>query len=104
MKDLTNQELLVAWIGSVVLFETWKAYENNAPSISMLREAPKNDIEMKQKMLDADLTIGTVAIAVGLFFTIKTEDASMLISIIIVIGALSWWRHEILETDSIKEI
>ena len=102
--ELSNNDVadvVISSVGALVLFELWKAYENNAPTLSELRDAPANDLAMRQKMLDADLGIGVIAIGVGIIFSLKTNDPLILLSIIVVLGGLSWWRHEVLEAHPI---
>jgi hypothetical protein len=96
----TERDLVVASVSALVVFEIWKAYENNAPSIEDLRAATPGDSVMKQRILDTDFTIGSIALAIGLLFTIKAKDSSIIIITAALLMALSWWRYEILEGES----
>ena len=96
----TERDLLIATVSSFVIFNVWQIYENNVPSIADLRAAAPGDTQMKQRMIDADMSIGSVALAIGLVFAYKAHDPSIVLIIIALLGALSWWRHEILEGDN----
>jgi len=96
----TERDLVVASVSALVLFEIWKAYENNAPTIADLRAAQPGDNAMKQRLLDTDFTVGSIALAVGVVFATKAKDSSLLVIIAALLMALSFWRYEILEGES----
>jgi len=96
----TERDLIVASVSALVIFEVWKAYENNAPTLSDLRAATGDDLAIKQRLMDADFTVGSIALAIGVLFTIKAKDPSIIFITIGLLAALSWWRHEILEAES----
>ena len=95
--------IIIASVASIATFEIWKSYERNAPTLAELRSTiPGSEmhLSMRQALLDADLTIGTLALVVAGVFTIQTHDPSMLLLIAAVIGILSLWRHSILNAES----
>ena len=96
----TERDLVVASVAALVLFEIWKAYENNAPTISELRASLPGDTSMKQRLIDTDFSIGSIAIAVGILFSIKAKDPSIIYIILALLVSLSWWRYEILEGEA----
>jgi len=96
----TERDLVIASVSALVIFEVWKAYEVNAPSISDLRAASPGDLAMKQRLIDSDFTIGSVALAIGAIFTVKAKDPSIIVIIAALLAALSWWRYEILEGEA----
>jgi len=98
----TERDLVVASVSALVLFEIWKAYENNAPSIADLRASDKSDLAMRQRLIDSDFTVGSIAIAVGVVFAIKAKDSSLLVIIAALLAALSFWRYEILEGEKLS--
>lgn len=98
----TERDLLIASISALIITEMWKAYENNAPTLADLRAAEPNDIAMKQRLIDTDFTVGSIALAIGVVFAVKAKDHSLIVIIAALLAALSWWRHEILEGESQK--
>lgn len=96
----TERDLVVASVAALVIFEIWKLYEKNAPSISELRAATPGDIHLKQRLIDTDFTIGSMAIAVGILFSVKAKDPIIVYVILALLTALSWWRYEILEGEA----
>ena len=95
-----ERDLLIATVSSFIIFEIWKAYENNAPTLSDLRSAAPGDLAMKQRLIDSDFSIGSIALAIGVLFTVKAKDPSIIFLTIALLAALSWWRYEILEGES----
>ena len=95
-----ERDLLIASVSAIIITEMWKAYENNAPSIADLRAAQPGDVAMKQRLIDSDFTVGSIALAIGVIFAIKANDHSLIMIIAALLAALSWWRHEILEGES----
>lgn len=96
----TERDLVVASVSALVVFEIWKAYENNAPTISDLRSAEPGDCTMKQRIMDTDFTVGSIALAVGVVFAMKAKDPSILMITVALLAALSFWRYEILEGEA----
>lgn len=97
----TERDLVVASVSTIIIFEIWKAYENNAPTIAELRSTAPGDLAMRQRLLDTDFTVGSIALAVGLIFSMKAKDSSILIITAGILISLSWWRYEILEGENI---
>ncbi len=96
----TDRGLLVASVSALVITEIWKAYENNAPTIAELRSAEPDSMVMKQRIIDSDYSIGSIALAIGVIFAIKANDHSLIVIIAALLAALSWWRYEILKGES----
>lgn len=96
----TERDLLIATVSSFVVFNVWQVYENNAPTIADLRAAAPGDVVMRQRMIDSDMSIGSIALAIGLVFAYKAHDPTIIFIILALLGALSWWRHEILEGEN----
>ena len=80
-------------------FGIWTAYENNAPSLVECRAATPGDISIRQQLLDADLTVGTIAAVIGFTFVYVTKDLTVLWLMLITFAMLSYWRHSILDAD-----
>lgn len=96
----TDRDLLIASVSALIITEIWKAYENNAPSIADVRAADPDDLAMKQRLIDADFTIGSIGLAIGVIFAVKANDHTLIVIIAALLAALSWWRYEILEGEA----
>jgi len=81
-------------------FQLWQAWNNNAPSLSECRGAHPNDLAVRQRLLDADLTVGTMAVIIGVGMTVLTKDGTALVLMLAVFGMLSLWAHQIMDADA----
>lgn len=95
-----DRDLAVASVAALVLFKVWETYENNAPSLSDLRAAAPGDTGMRQRLSDSDFTIGAIAISAALLFSHKAKDPSIIFIVIALLIALSWFRYDILNSES----
>ena len=85
-----------AAVVALATFQLWQSWQGAAPRLSDLREFIPGDITAKQQLLDADLTVGSLALIVGVAMAIYTRDFSILILMIFSFGALSLWYHAVL--------
>lgn len=85
-------EIAAAVVG-LTTYELWQAWHNNAPTLAQVREASPNDIAIRQRLLDADITVGSLAILIGVTYGILTKDVTALIVLLCVFGALSFFHH-----------
>ena len=83
----------------VAAFEVWKAWNNSAPSISEMRTAEPDDISTRQKLLDAEITVGALVLIVGGTYAGVTRNLSPLLIMVVVLGALAFFHHWILEAQ-----
>lgn len=97
MNDVTPS-LATALVG-VAAFNIWKAYESNAPTLSECRNAAPGDITIRQRLLDADLTVGTLAVIIGVSYAIMTKDFNVMILMLVIFGTLSLWRRSIIAAE-----
>ena len=85
-------------------WQLWSAWNTNAPSLAECRQAPPSEPEahlsVKQRLLDADLTVGSLALIIGVTFAVLSRDMSVLLIMVIIFGTLSLWHHSVLEADS----
>lgn len=86
------------------LADTWT---KTAPSLSEIRAAqPDGDplayAAMRQKLMDADMSVGTTAVVIGLVVSILTRDPSALVVMLLVFVALSGWQHAILTAPPLR--
>lgn len=86
-------------------FELWKAYENTAPSLSECRETDYGDVDkfynVKQRLLDADLSVGTIALVIGVTYAVLTRNMTVLVLMTVMLGVLSLWRHQVLNAAAL---
>lgn len=83
----------------VAVFELWEAYRSSAPSLAECRTAVPGDIRIRQQLMDADMTIGSLALIVGIAFAVMSKDTTVLIILLAVFGIASLWRHSILSAE-----
>ncbi len=91
---------ITTFVIATAAFGIWTAYENNAPTLQEVRAAEPGDIQFRQRLLDADLTVGTMAVVIGGTFVYITRDYTILLLMLATFGILSLWRHSILAAAS----
>lgn len=84
-------------VGAMVIgtaaFSLWEAWGRNAPALSDCREAEPDDISTRQALLDADITVGTMALVIGVSFAFLTRDETALLIMLVIFGSLSFLHH-----------
>jgi len=88
-----------AAIVGLAAFELWKAWGNNAPSLAELRKAAPGDIATTQQLSDANITVGSLALIIGVAFLILTRDFTVLLLLLAIFFALSWFHGATLNSD-----
>lgn len=83
----------------VAAFQLWTVWNNNAPTLAEMREAEPGDITVKQKLLDAEISVGSLALIVGTAFTIMTKNYTALVIMLVVFGMLAIWAHQVLAAE-----
>lgn len=94
-----SAEAATAVVG-LAAFELWKAWGYNAPALSAVRAAPADDITIRQQLMDADITVGSLAVIIGVAMAILTKDMTALIILMVVFGALSFFHHWVMDAES----
>lgn len=89
-----------AAVVGLAVFEFWKAWRDNAPSLSEVRSAEPGDVSTRQRLLDADITVGSLALIIGVTFAVLTKDVTVLIILLVIFGALSFFHHWTLDAES----
>src|SRR4051794_24530408 len=84
----------------VACFQLWQAWNNNAPSLADARAAAAGDVSIRQRLVDADLLVGGLAVIVGVALAVMMRDMTALLIMLIVFGCLSTWHHAVLAADS----
>lgn len=96
-----STELAVSVVG-LAAFQLWQSWRDVAPSFSELRQNHPNDFDVKQRLLDADLSVGSIALLIGVTLAFLTHDATALILMLVIFGSLSLWSHQILAAPASK--
>lgn len=74
-------------------FELWKAWGDAAPSLAELRSATAADTDVHQQLLDAEMTVGSLAAIVGIAMWYLTGDPTVLLLLGVTVAALAYWYN-----------
>lgn len=99
MRDYTH-EAAIALVG-MAGFQIWNAWNENAPSLQECRKARPGDDTVRQQMLDAEITVGSLALVLGVVFAVLTKDITAMIIMLGIFAALAFLHHWILDSPSI---
>lgn len=97
-----DKDLFVAGVLALVVFELWKIYENNAPSLAICRaaETTSEKSDVKTQLNDCDLVIcGGVLLVAGVF-AYHAKELKVIILPAIVLAGLSLYRRGIVDSIS----
>lgn len=89
-----------AAVVGLAAFELWKVWGSSAPSLADVRGAEPGDVGIRQRLMDADITVGSLAIIIGVTLAILMRDATALIIMIVIFGALSFFHHWVLAAET----
>lgn len=95
-------QVAVAVVGFAT-FELWKIWIDSAPSIADCRKSAPNDLAAKQQLYDADLVVGTLAVIIGTAYAVISKNATVLILLIVMFGALSFFHHYLMNVNPITD-
>lgn len=90
-----------ATVIGVAGFQLAQLWNNNAPSLSDIRNAHSSDLTIKQQLLDADVMVGGIAIILGVTFAILTGDMTALLVMLAIFGSMSLWHHSVLNAQPV---
>lgn len=98
MKPLTiTSDMAVVAVLGFSIWEVHKAYTAAVPGMTTLRECDPNDKgTLLQHLVDADITVGGVAILAGLAASVMTRSLVPLILIGGTYGILAYYHHAVL--------
>ena len=88
-----------AAVVGLAAFELWKVWGNTAPSLADVRGVTPGDDTIRQRLMDADITVGSLAIIIGVTLAILMKDATALIIMMIIFGTLSFFHHWVLAAE-----
>lgn len=91
MKQYETQA--AAAVVGLAAFELIKVWQDTAPSIAECRASTPDNVGNRQKLFDADVVVGTLALAVGTAFAVLAKDYAVLIILIVTYGILSLTHH-----------
>ena len=83
-------------------FQLYDVWNKNAPSIQECREAVPGCDTTRQKLMDAEITVGTLAVTIGVIFAVLTKDLTALIIMISIFAALIFLHHWILASAPVN--
>jgi|GEM_PF-6390583 len=86
-------------------FQLWDAWMKNAPTLSECRAVTGDrdsteHVAVRQRWLDANMTVGSLAVIIGGVFWALTNDYTVLLIMVLIFGTLSLWHHSVLDADS----
>lgn len=96
---LPNWDSQTSVLLGLAAFQLAGAWSATAPTLSDMRAASPGDIATRQRLLDADLSVGSLAVLIGAVIGILTKEWAALFVMVGVFGALSLWSHAILAAD-----
>lgn len=100
---LTSDVAVVALLGFCV-WETHKAFREAVPEIKELRSCTPGSDEYfsnRQVLVDADITVGMVALGAGIMASYMTRSLEPVILVMATLGAVAWYHHSILGSDPV---
>lgn len=100
MLSASENGLAVA-VAGVAIFSIAELWQRTAPSLSDLRGDQSGSLGSKQRLVDADVVVGIVAVLAGTFIAIVTRDATAMVLILITFGALSLYYHATLAAPAV---
>ncbi len=80
-------------------WQLWQAWNTNAPSLAECRNAARDSAQFydtRQHLADADLTVGSLALIIGVTFAVLSRDLTVLLIMVLVFATLSLWHHQVL--------
>lgn len=90
------EPLAAAALVSVALWDLARAYRETAPPLGELRRADRDDVDHRQRLLDADLMVGGLALLAGA--TASWLTRSIIPGAIVAAGFVwvSYWHHAVM--------
>ena len=95
---ITEQNGTAAAIVGLCTYQLWNAWNDSTPSLTELRAASQYGPE-RQKLHDAVLTVGSLALVVGVAMGIFTKRIDTLLLLASTLGVLAIWYYSILASE-----
>ncbi len=80
-------------------FELWKLWSTTAPSLSDMRANARDDIAIRQRLLDAEMTVGALSLVLGTAFSVLLGNGTPLIIMVMMFATFSFMYRWILAAD-----
>ena len=101
---ITEDNAAAAAIVGLATYQLWNAWKDSAPTLAELRgttnsQAHEGNVAMRQKLHDAVLTVGSLAVVVGVAMGIYTKRVDTLILLGSTLGILATWYYSILASE-----
>lgn len=93
-----DESAAVAVVG-LAAFELWKAWNTSAPTLAEVREAKFSNINVRQRLVDSDVTVGSLALIIGVALAVMTRDATALVLMLVIFASLSFFHHWVLDAE-----
>lgn len=93
-----------ATVIGLATFQLWNTWHDVAPSLSDLRgtshnPADRENVSARQRLYDADIIVGALALTVGVSMAVIAKDLTALIVLITMFGLLALWYHSVLASQ-----
>jgi Flp pilus assembly protein TadB len=88
-----------AAVVGIASYNLWNAWQSTAPSLADLRKADPSDIGVRQKLLDANLTVGTLAFVIAVTLAILTKDITVCLIMAVFFITLTMWHNAVLNAE-----
>jgi len=90
---------------SFAVLEVFRTYQNTAPRLADVRKARKDDWEMAQLLLDADVMTGILVVIMGIAGLFLMQRKYPLVFLVVTWGLVSWYYHSVRQSvASLNEI
>jgi hypothetical protein len=101
---ITDQNGAAAAIVGLCTFQLWTAWNESAPGLPELRsvtsdKSDANNTAMRQKLHDAVLTVGSLALVVGIAMGVFTRKPDTLLLLASTLAILATWYYSILASE-----
>lgn len=90
---MDGKEVAASAILLVAVWEVAKAYRETAPSLEDLRENSAHDLSERQQLLDADMTVGGVAVIASVVLRFLSGSYVPGLIVLVTFGWLSLYYH-----------
>ena len=94
--------ILAATALIMLIFEGTKAYDSATPDLRELREAPANDPDTLQTLVDADITVGIPVLLAGVVASVVMRSWLPIVVTTVAMLAVGGYHHSILSDPTTK--
>lgn len=84
-------------------FQLLSAWNNNAPTLQEVRQAPPGDNVIGTQLKDADIMVGGLAVILGTTYLVLTKDTTAMFVMVGIWGSMSLWYHAVLKAEPARK-